>query len=91
MSHDIAACPLTYEHGSTHYATRKSREASHIRGCRAKGEPTCGGSFRCSRCLKLVGWCRGGCEGSIRDNWCEVCWAKPMVNESTPTTEKHGT
>jgi hypothetical protein len=54
----------------------KVRLARHILGCRRKGKPSCGGAFRCTKCGKLVGWCTGGCEGSVRDGWCEVCWER---------------
>lgn len=83
---------IEYVWGSTDYANRKTREALHVGGCRrrssiglnpstgqhtyAKAEPTCGGAYKCAKCGKLVGWCRGGWEGSVRDDWCDACWCK---------------
>ena len=67
--------------GATHYATRKTRSARH--GCRrGVGKPTCGGAFKCARCKKLVGWCLGGLEGSVRDDWCNACWCKDEASKN---------
>lgn len=76
---------IEYVWNSTHYANRKIRSALHLRGCRVKqhnqvihrkSQPSCGGAYKCVKCGKIVGWCRGGHEGSERDDWCDGCWYK---------------
>lgn len=57
--------------------------ARHYRGCRVNGKPTCGGAYECDRCGRLIGWCNGGHEGSLRDGWCDQCWAKDEARYGT--------
>lgn len=60
-----------YTYGTTHYANRKVRAARHVVGCRKRGTPTCGGSFKCATCGKLVGWCHGAYDEHPDDcDWC---------------------
>ena len=68
-------------------ATRRSRRiaraAHHIRGCREKGAPRCGGAFRCTRCKRIVGWCQGGDDDW--PDWCGACVVRYM--RRMPTAE----
>lgn len=64
---------LEYVYGDSRWATRRTLDASHIRGCRIADGPRCGGAFRCMRCRKLVGWCKGASDGTVADNWCDAC------------------
>jgi hypothetical protein len=73
---------------ATHYSRRRARAARHISGCRSKGDPTCGGGFTCGRCGKLVGWCRGGIDGTVADFWCEVCANKRNAETDTKGQER---
>ncbi len=39
--------------------------------------PDCGGTFRCARCKKTVGWCCGASDN--RPDVCDACWAELEV------------
>ena len=64
---------IEYIGGTTHYATRKVQAARHGRECRKGMVVSCGGAFKCMRCGKLVGWCKGESDGTVADNWCDDC------------------
>lgn len=69
---------------------RRFLRAQHQPGCRqpsklhaadrrfAKKEPTCGGSYRCEKCGRLVGWCNGAIlsDDEDRNGWCDECWGR---------------
>lgn len=38
------------------------------------GGSECGGTFRCSKCRKLVGWCLGASDE--RPDYCDSCWSE---------------
>lgn len=63
---------VEYVQGTTHYANRRIRGATHGRRCRKKHGPTCGGAFKCPVCLRIVGFCQGA-DGSPE---CDRCWLR---------------
>lgn len=65
-----------YQSGTTHYADRVIRAAVHERVCRTKGQPACGGAFLCTKCGRIIGWCKG-CDEDFPD-WCTTCWARSV-------------
>jgi hypothetical protein len=48
------------------------RNAYHLPGCLKCGVPGCGGTYRCPKCRRTVGWCFGCADD--RPELCDDCW-----------------